>query len=168
MRVALQAEWSEFFGPEGLGGLILLVPFVVAAILVFPVGSSVGWSPLVMIEVIFYVGAMIAIVGGALMFAWRRQCAAVRRGDTPPTVQQARRLPRLQLLRVRHIRTRNRAPRCLESLVPLPSLIQILSEQGRSNEAAGFISAIGDRVRDEFETPDMRTLALLRRSLSSS
>jgi predicted ATPase/DNA-binding winged helix-turn-helix (wHTH) protein len=48
------------------------------------------------------------------------------------------------------------------------TLAQILSAQGRSNEAGGFISAIGDRVRDEFETPDMRTLALLRRSLSSS
>jgi predicted ATPase len=47
------------------------------------------------------------------------------------------------------------------------TLAQILSEQGRSNEAAGFISAIEDRVRDEFETPDMRTLALLRRSRSS-
>jgi hypothetical protein len=50
------------------------------------------------------------------------------------------------------------------------TLAQLLSERGhgRSNEAAGFISAIGDRVRDEFKTPDMRTLALLRRSLSSS
>jgi predicted ATPase/DNA-binding winged helix-turn-helix (wHTH) protein len=48
------------------------------------------------------------------------------------------------------------------------TLAQLLVECGRSTEAAGFISAIGDRVRDEFETPDMRTLALLRRSLSSS
>jgi hypothetical protein len=62
---ALQAEWSEFFGPEAgpgcLTALFLLVPFAVAAILVFSVGWTFGFPR-----------AMIAIVGGVLMFAWRR------------------------------------------------------------------------------------------------
>jgi hypothetical protein len=65
---ALQAKWSEFFGPEGLGAgqLIMLVPFAVAAILLFSVGWMFGLQPRADLALV-----IIAIVGGVLMFPWR-------------------------------------------------------------------------------------------------
>ena len=48
------------------------------------------------------------------------------------------------------------------------TLAQLLSEQGRASEAADLVSAVADRVTDEFETPDIRALTILRHSLSSS
>jgi predicted ATPase/DNA-binding winged helix-turn-helix (wHTH) protein len=91
-----------------------------------------------------------------------------------------------ELLRVRALRAATSDPALAETLLTRSvekarleetpawelrstiTLVQLLCGQGRGSEAAAFLSAVADRVRDEFETPDMRALAILRRSLSSS